>query len=524
MSLEVGTQLGEYRIVSRIGGGAYGEVFEAEHVITRRRDAIKVLVDGHLHIAQEEQRFLREIQVQACLHHPNIAEVYNAFSTPHGLALVMELVRGEPLSAILARGRVPLDRGIGLVLGMLDGLSYAHTQGVVHRDIKPENIIVTPDGSVKLTDFGLARSLASPRLTQSGAFAGSPCYMSPEQGLGTGVVDSRSDTYSAGVVLYEIVTGRLPFTGESAFAVMSEHQLSAPRPPLELDPAIGTELSQVILTSLEKDLDKRFQTADAFRTALQDLVAPAARPPEIAPAANLRTKRLLLAGGVCSIIAAAGFYSVVRHRLAPRAAVESPPAKEASQGIQAVQPAFAPNTSDPGLQPPPEPGDVQPIPDLAPELGGVTPAPDPAPAMSQPARLSGRTRRAAPPTPNGLRITGSLQEEPSLPARPAVRKTTTGGKTAGATPAEDPVTSVPGTLVASMPPAPTPPAKEPSHPQDAKADSTDATSGKRRNVVVRTFQRVFHPRPKTGDSEAPAHAGEARGNRLAPRLDQEKQP
>jgi serine/threonine-protein kinase len=524
MSLEVGTQLGEYRILSRIGGGAYGEVFEAEHVITRRRDAIKVLVDGHLHIAREEQRFLREIQVQASLQHPNIAAVYNAFSTPHGLALVMELVRGEPLSAILARGRVPLHQGIGYVLGMLDGLSYAHTRGVVHRDIKPENIIVTPDGSVKLTDFGLARSPESPRLTQSGAFAGSPCYMSPEQGLGGSEADSRSDTYSAGVVLYEIVTGRLPFTGETAFAVMSQHQDSAPRPPVEFDPAIGTELNQVILTSLEKDLAKRFQTAADFHAALRHLLAPAVPPPEIVQAASLWPKRMWLAAGVCLVVASAGLYSLVRHRPSPRAAAQSAPGKEVSQAVQAIQPAVAPNASDPGAQPPPQPGDVTPGPDAAPEVGGVAAAQDLPPAMSQPARVSGRVRKPASPAPKGLRITGSLPDEPSPAVRPAVAKTTVVGKTPGTTPAEELVAPIPETPVTSKAEPPTPPAKEASRPPDIKADSADPVSGKHRNVVVRTLQRVFHPRPKTGDSEPPPNAGEAKGNRLAPRPDQDRRP
>jgi len=146
MSLEAGTHLGDYRILSRIGTGACGEVYEGEHVITRRRDAIKILLNGQLHIPEDEQRFLREIQVQASLHHANIAEVYTAFATPYGLALAMELVPGEPLSAILARGRVPLCRAVELVLEMLAGLSYAHEERVVHRDIKPENIIVASNG------------------------------------------------------------------------------------------------------------------------------------------------------------------------------------------------------------------------------------------------------------------------------------------------------------------------------------------------------------------------------------------
>ncbi|MBZ5618111.1 MAG: protein kinase [Acidobacteriia bacterium] len=494
MSLEVGSQLGEYRILSRIGGGAYGEVFEAEHVITRRRDALKVLVDGHVHVAEDQQRFLREIQVQASLQHPNIAAVYNAFPTPHGLALVMELVRGEPLSAIMARGRVPLAQGIGYALGMLAGLSHAHTQGVVHRDIKPENIIVTPDGSVKLTDFGLARSLASPRLTQSGEFAGSPCYMSPEQGLGNSVVDSRSDTYSAGVVLYEIVTGRLPFTGETSFAVMSAHQSSPPQPPVELDPTIGTELNQVILTALEKDLARRFQTAAAFHAALQQVVAPAA-PAQIAPAVYRLPKRILLMGGVCSILAAASFYSfsVVRHPAAPRAAVQSLRTNEATQP---VQPALAPNIGDAGPQASIEPA-------------GVTSNPDSAPATPPPGPPRGRARRAAPLAAKSLRVSGSLPDEPSAPAPPVVRETRA---------AEYPLP------LPSIPETPPVLAKEPSPPAEVKTGAAEASSGKRRNVVVRTFDRIFHPRRKATDSEPEPRADEAKGIPSASRPDPSKRP
>ena len=346
--------------LSRIGTGAYGEVYEGEHVITRRRDAIKVLVDGRLHIAEEEQRFLREIQVQASLHHPNIAAVYTAFSTPHGLALVMELVRGEPLSAILARGRVPLQQGIGYLLEMLAGLSYAHAEGVVHRDIKPENIVVTPDGSVKLTDFGLARSTTSPRLTQSGAFAGSPCYMSPEQARGAGTADSRSDTYSAGVVLYEVVTGRLPFLAESAFDVLMAHQISAPRPPVQLDPAIGTELNQVILTALEKEPDKRFQTAGAFHAALQHVVASGAPTPQIAqddpsPAdPDSPGGRGLFHSGRGDLL----FGRIPPHGLRRRQS-QSPHARES---FAVVPPAPVPNTAEPVPAPPPDPVDATRLP------------------------------------------------------------------------------------------------------------------------------------------------------------------
>ncbi len=489
MSLEAGTQLGDYRVLSRIGTGAYGEVYEGEHVITRRRDAIKVLVDGRLHIAEEEQRFLREIQVQASLHHPNIAAVYNAFSTPHGLALVMELIRGEPLSAILARGRVPLHRGIGFLLEMLAGLSYAHAEGVVHRDIKPENIIVTPDGSVKLTDFGLARSLTSPRLTQSGAFAGSPCYMSPEQARGTSTADSRSDTYSAGVVLYEVVTGQLPFMGESAFEVLMAHQNSAAQPPVELETTIGTELNQVILTALEKEPDKRYQTAGAFHAALQHVVASAAPAPPAPPAVHYRPKRIALAAGVCFIFALGTFYSVVLHRRSGPPAVPGQRAKDSS-GV--IQPALLPNTGEPGPAPSPAPGDA-------------TSAPDSNPAALPQRKLPGRAPRAVPSPPARLRITGSLPDDPSPPARPAVAATRA---------AELPVTSRPAT----------PAAPEPSPSTAVQPDPAKASSTKRRNVVVRALQRVFRPRREATVSKPDPRAGEASGIRPASGTEPAKRP
>lgn len=472
MSLEAGTQLGDYRVLSRIGTGAYGEVYEGEHVITRRRDAIKILVNARLHIAEEEQRFLREIQVQASLHHPNIAAVYNAFSTPHGLALVMELIPGEPLSAILARGRVPLDRGIGILLEMLAGLSYAHAEGVVHRDIKPENIIVSPDGSVKLTDFGLALSVTSPRLAQSGVCAGSPCYMSPEQAWGTSTADSRSDTYSAGVVLYEIVTGQVPFPADSAFEVLMAHQNSAPRPPLELEPTIGTELNQVILTALEKEPDKRFPTAHAFYAALQH-VASAAPAPPIAPAIKYRPKRLSLAAVVCFILAAGTFASGVLNRRSPPPV----PSQGGKDSSAVVQPALAPKTGESGPVSSPVPAEATSIPESNP------------PALPQ-RNWPSRAPIAVLSPQAGLRITGSLPDAPIPLAIPALPE---------AIAAEPPEISLPATPVAPDP--------EPSLPPAVPADPAKASPPKHRNVVVRALQKVLHPRRETA-YEPPPHAGE----------------
>ncbi|MGA2147521.1 MAG: protein kinase [Bryobacteraceae bacterium] len=337
MGLETGFELGEYRILSRVGAGAWGEVYEAEHIITRRIDAIKLMTRRQGALPDEEHRFLREIQVQASLQHPNLAAVYHAFWTSHGLALVMERIHGQSLSAILERGPVPLVWGVHCILGVLSGLAYAHLHGVVHRDIKPENIVVTPDNVVKLTDFGVAQFLDSPRITQSGEFVGSPCYMSPEQAVGTAAVDARSDIYSTGVVLYEIVTGRLPFEGTGGYAQMLAHQTAAPVPPMEIDPSIDPRLNDVILRALAKDPAGRFQTAAMFQQALAEAMAPAApagslAPPVSAPRRLWRRAAVAgaLAAALCGAVGASRYLALM-HRPVPdlplivRSAVPAPP-------------------------------------------------------------------------------------------------------------------------------------------------------------------------------------------------------
>src|SRR5579883_3235760 len=262
----------------KIGSGACGEVFEAEHVLTRRVEAVKFLARVTAADSEAEREMLREIELQASLRHPNIALVHNACRTPDGFALVMELVEGEPLSEKLERGRLPLREGGRYVLETLDALEYAHRHRIVHRDVKPANIVVGRDGSVKLTDFGLARPLNAGHSDEPGTLAGSPYYISPEQVLGLEAADGRSDCYSVGVILYEIATGCRPFEGESAFEVMLQHREMVPVPPLRLSPEIGADLNAVILRALEKEPERRFQSAGEFRNDLERVLATANRP------------------------------------------------------------------------------------------------------------------------------------------------------------------------------------------------------------------------------------------------------
>jgi serine/threonine-protein kinase len=266
--LQVGDKVGDYRLVGLAGAGAVGRVFKVEHTVTGRVEAIKVLLENQTHTPEQEQRFRREVQVQARLNHPNIASVHNAFWVNGDLVMVMEFVEGESLDALLKRGRVPLSKGIDCCCQALDALTYAHGHGVTHRDIKPANMIVTPDGVVKLTDFGLAKTLAEPSLTQSGTVLGSIAYMAPEQVRGREPLDAATDIYSCGVVLYELVTGTRPFDSESPFALMWAHVEQTPEPPEKHNPAVTPRLSRAILKALAKDPRQRFGSAAEFRQAL----------------------------------------------------------------------------------------------------------------------------------------------------------------------------------------------------------------------------------------------------------------
>jgi serine/threonine protein kinase len=271
MSFQPEDTIGTYRIVARLGGGGMGEVFQVEHLITKRVEALKILSGQASGTPEQRQRFLREIQLQASLSHPNIAAVHNAFWENDRLVMIMELISGRSLGSLLAEGRTPLRQCIDYACQALAALDYAHERGVVHRDISPANMIVTEGGTLKLMDFGLAKSMTNLRLTQSGTLVGSLYYTSPEQVRGCSEADGRSDLYSLGAVLYEMATGTKPFYSENPFTLMLAHVEQAPRRPSEVDASLPAELDDVLLKALEKDPEKRFQSAERFRRALETL-------------------------------------------------------------------------------------------------------------------------------------------------------------------------------------------------------------------------------------------------------------
>jgi eukaryotic-like serine/threonine-protein kinase len=280
MPFEVGETVGPYRIVAVAGRGGMGQVFQVQHSVTGQVEALKVLLADRSD-EEQAQRFLREIQVQAGLHHPNIAAVHHAFWEGDRLVMAMEWIEGPSLEHLLERGRLPLPEALNYARQALAALGCAHSQGITHRDVKPSNMLLTPEGALKLTDFGLARDVKDRKLSQSGALLGSCYYMSPEQIRGLARLDHRSDLYSLGVVLYEMTTGRKPFEGASAFELLSSHVHELPQPPRHLAPEMPASLNDAILTALAKDPQQRFQTAEEFRQALDAAAAPRSpgRPP-----------------------------------------------------------------------------------------------------------------------------------------------------------------------------------------------------------------------------------------------------
>jgi serine/threonine protein kinase len=315
MSLHVGEAVGDYRVVGIIGAGGMGQVFQVEHKITKRKEAMKVLI-ADLADDTQVQRFKREIEVQARLNHPNIAAVHNAFRLKDRMVLVLEFVEGQTLENLLKNGRPPLETGIHYVRQTLEALDYAHHSGVIHRDVSPANLMITENGLVKLMDFGVAKSLGDLRLTDGGSMIGSLYYMSPEQVKGATDPDPRSDIYSAGAILYEVVTGKKPFDYQDRFSLMVAQVEEQPRLPSLIDSELPPEMDDIILKALAKEPSHRYSSAKEFLTALDFVQHPAATS---VPKPQARSKRRViseaLAGvAVVSICGLAGVGAVAWNR------------------------------------------------------------------------------------------------------------------------------------------------------------------------------------------------------------------
>lgn len=268
MAFEPGQRIGDYEVVARLGAGGLGVVYEVRHLISQRREAMKIMLPDQSAAPEMVERFHREVQTLATLSHPGIAQLHTAFYYENQLAMVMELIHGETLRNRQLRAPISLAEAVGYGAQILEALVYAHRLGVVHRDIKPSNIMITDGGTVKLLDFGIALTGKGSELTQSGYLLGSISYMSPEQISGD-KANPSSDLYSVGVTLYELLTGVLPITGANNYEIMMGHLHKIPVPPHMKNAAVPEGLSLTILRALAKDPAQRFSTADEFLAALQ---------------------------------------------------------------------------------------------------------------------------------------------------------------------------------------------------------------------------------------------------------------
>jgi Tol biopolymer transport system component/tRNA A-37 threonylcarbamoyl transferase component Bud32 len=354
----VGRSVSHYEIVEKLGEGGMGVVYKARDARLGRFVALKVLPEDKVRDAERRQRFAQEARAASAINHPHIVTVHDVGESEGVHFIAMELVEGRTLAERMGRRPLPLREALALATQVADALAQAHAKGIVHRDLKPGNVIVTPAGVAKVLDFGLAKLVETEvsedeptevkPATDAGMIVGTAAYMSPEQAQGRRV-DARSDIFSFGAVLYEMVTGRRAFPADSKTAALAAILRDEPRPASEVSPAVPRELERLIQHCMKKDPSRRFQHMDDVRTLLDELredsdsgklgAAPPARP---AGLARYRPIGLAVAG-----LVVAGIAGVWVARRAPRAA-EAPLVAvplTASRGIE-MQPSFSPDGNE----------------------------------------------------------------------------------------------------------------------------------------------------------------------------------
>lgn len=443
-----GEKLGKYEIRGILGKGAMGTVYDALDPVIDRRVAIKTAArpdPSDAQAAEEFARFKREAQAAGRLTHPNIVGIFDYGETDKLAYIVMEFIDGRSLKAVLDAGeRLPPAEVVRVMEGLLAGLAYSHERGVVHRDIKPANVMLTQGGAVKIADFGIAR-IESSSMTQAGTIMGTPAYMSPEQFMGQ-TVDSRTDIYSAGVVLYQLLTGERPFDG-SMTAIMHKVLNTEPPKPSDLSVNVPRAFDGVVSRAMAKRPDARFASAAAFAQELRGAMTrgndvaeaaegtvvmsaasgfalgteplkppPGPTPPPAAPAAAAKQggggKAMLFGGiAVLVVVVAVGGYFLLRPSLAPK-----PAPKPAAVTVPApTQPPPATPAPQPAPSPTPAPPPAKPAPTPAPTPAVQPPAPAPATPQAQPPAAP---PAATPPAPSPS--PAPAQTAPTPPASPKI--------------------------------------------------------------------------------------------------------
>ena len=390
-------QIGKYRIMGKIGQGAMGEVFRAHDPVIGRNVAIKIMSAAVGDDEDLRRRFQREAQSAGRLNHPNIVTIYDYGEDRGRVYIAMELLEGRDLKDLIGtRAPLSLDQKLDLMHQVCDGLTYAHAKDVVHRDLKPANVQLLPSGLVKIMDFGLARDAASD-ITGAGMILGTPNYMSPEQMQGQKAT-AQSDVFSLGVLFYELLSYRKPFTGESLHAILLQVLHGEPEPLARAAPGVPPAIGAVVERALERDLDRRYRSADAMREALRGALAEApAAPaavlestvivPRQVPARTwMRGRALALAAiagvAIVMLLSAAGITAYRLSRSEPAAEPASPPGRPAARPTPIPSAAAASPRPPSPTSPPPSVRPSEPRPRV--EASRSIPRPQPAPASAAP--------------------------------------------------------------------------------------------------------------------------------------------
>src|SRR5438309_17710 len=277
---------GRYRILRKLGTGGMANVYLAEDEVLGRRVAIKILNDRHAGDDQFVERFRREAKNAASLSHPNIVSIYDRGEAEGTYYIAMEYLDGRSLKElIVARGPAPIHLAVDYARQILAAIRFAHRHGIVHRDIKPHNVLVDAEGRLKVTDFGIARAGASSQMTEAGSIIGTAQYLSPEQAKGA-PVDQTSDLYSVGVVLYELLTGVVPFSGDTPVEIAMKHLSMVPEPPSARRAEVPRDLDMVVMRALAKDPAERYHSAEEMDADLRRVARGVAISPATEEAAT----------------------------------------------------------------------------------------------------------------------------------------------------------------------------------------------------------------------------------------------
>ncbi len=397
---------GRYKVVQELGKGAMGKVFKAHDPRIDRMIALKVLREDRVTSEGFVKRFLKEAMAIGRLSHANIVTVYDVGSDRGTVFIAEEFLEGQPLDGILKQRRLEFAEIVDMGIQMADAVHYAHQKGIVHRDIKPSNIIITPEGKLKITDFGIAHieDPNAPQLTQAGEILGTPYYMSPEQLMGK-TVDGRSDIFAMGVMLYEMAAEKRPFTGKSLPSIFHAITQKIPDPPDRLEQKVPERLAGIILKALEKDPAKRYATAKEVADDLRAIDLNRGVPEGKGEAKTAGKGKALLLAATVVLLALSGvggylFYEKTRPapEKTPIATPEIPiPKPEAEPGTGPAQ--------DPGLTKPETPAEKPLVPVATiEEKPGIGEKPDTGENIPEPSPLAVLAILKVQTEPEGARL------------------------------------------------------------------------------------------------------------------------